>query len=310
MDGYMEKRVNSESGLGLVLNTNRHYSKSWVSASTYYLIEEIIRLFKPVIIDAQKTYEENKNILSKIISMEPGWGAPNINYGKNHGKLIGVFLSDPHSKTSWFKKYFEDNDISFVLSYYYSPFLYHFPNFDRSKIVHFPWSVPDRFIENDNVVLHNNGISIFGGKDSDAYDMRNWCRSFDFINCYNYSGVENKVLSDEKYYFWLRQFDAIVAAGSTNPKYDLVTPKYFEILSSGALLIGQECTDLDLLGINDTNALLFNKTNFISKCKYFLSHPDEFLTVRKNGLSLIKNKHSHSQRMKYLAKLMDLKMYE
>jgi len=110
-------------------------------------------------------------------------------------------------------------------------------------------------------------------------------------------------MANEEYYFWLRKFDAIVAAGSSQQIYNMVTPKYFEIPSAGALLVGQYCEDLDTLGFDETNSLLFTKNDFLEKIHQYKTRPEEFLTVRENGSALIKLKHKLSDRMKTIIKL-------
>lgn len=285
--------------IGFCINYQMHSERRWVSALTYYLVEAIINEFNPIIIQNQSDYEHAKNSLTNIISMEVGWAAPKIEYGINHNKMIAMFVSDPHNKINWLEKYVEDNSLSYVYSYYEHPFFYHFPKFPPEKFIHLPWAIPDKLLSPKNrIVLRNNGVAIFGGKKSDAYDIRNWCRNFDFVTSYDYSGVENKVMSDQEYFHWLSTLDAIIAAGSSNPAYDLVTPKYFEILSSGALLIGQYCKDLKILGINSSNSIVFTKDTFKKSCIDYLKFPKKYKDRRTKGLSLIASKHLISHRIK------------
>jgi len=271
-----------------------------VSAFSPYLVDAIIKEFNPIIISSQSEYWFHKEKLKYILSMEPGWAAPKIVYDRHLHHKIGVFVSDPHNKKDWFQRYIEDNDIEFALSFYERPFFFHFPNFAKSKFRHFPWAVPDQFISDNEITVRNNEVAIFGGKNSDAYDVRNWCREQPCVKEFDLSGVENKKFNDEAYYLWLRKFDAIVAAGSSDQKYDLVTPKYFEIASSGALLMGQDCKDLGTLGFNETNSLIFNTDDFIGKVQQYKTHPEKFIAVREKGRNLIIQKHKLSDRIKYL----------
>jgi len=295
--------IGNKSDFGLVINWKFHLQHKWVSAFSPYLVEAIIDEFDPIIISSQSGYWFHKDKLNYILSMEPGWAAPKIVYDPDLHCRIGVLVSDPHNKKDWFQRYIEDNNIAFVLSFYERPFFYHFPNFPQGRFRHFPWAVPDPFISDSEITVRNNEVAIFGGKNSDAYDVRNWCREQPGVQEFSLSGVENKEFSDEAYYLWLRKFDAIVAAGSSDPKYDLVTPKYFEIASSGALLVGQSCKDMETLGFDETNSLIFTQGDFLEKVQHFRAHPETFIPVREKGRNLILQQHKLSDRIKYLRKL-------
>lgn len=297
------KNLKKKSDIGYAINWRFHERKKWVCALTPNLVDAIAKEFDPIIISSQWEYELNKKKLKYIIASEPGWSGPKINYDKKQKHIIGVFVSDPHNKTGWFQEYVQKNEISFVLSQYYYPFFYHFPDFPRRKFVHFPWAVPDQFLSSHRIMARSPEIAIYGGSASDAYDVRNWCRQQPGITSYSNSGVENKVMTDADYFQWLVGFDAIVAAGSSNQKYDLVTPKYFEIASAGALLIGQYCKDLDLLGFNESNALLFTKETFLERVQAYRKAPEKYIAARENGRELIKQHHLITHRIDLLKSL-------
>lgn len=287
----------SKKEIGLVVDWEFHTKNKWVSAFGNYFANTFINEFEPYIIDSQKAYNKNKKNLKYILSFEPGWAAPKIKLDNDLDAVKLVMMSDPHLHSEERLQYFMDNDFSYVLSLYKSPFFYHLKNFPKDKFIHFPWAVPDQFINKNPIEVRGDEVAIFGGKGSDAYDVRNWCREQPGITSYEFSGTENKKLSDEEYYLWLRRFDAIVAAGSSNPIYDLVTPKYFEIASSGALLVGQYCSDLEVLGFNETNTLIFTKENFNEKIKKYKSNPREYIEIRKEGINLIEKRHKISDRI-------------
>jgi hypothetical protein len=299
-------QIFKKSDWGLLINWKFHEQNRWVCAQTPYFINAIIREFNPIIISSQIEYELHKRKLRNIISMEPGWGVPKINYDKKQKHTIAVFVSDPHNKANWFCDYIDNNEIDFVFSYYYYPFLYHFPQFDRSKLIHMPWAIPDEFIiDPDSIINHNqNKIHIFGGSMSDAYDTRNWCRKFPFVEDHQNSGCENKIMSDEEYFRWGQQYDAIIAAGSLSEKYQLVTPKYFEIAAGGSLLFAQYCTDLALLGFDSTNCITFNRNNFEQHALDYLKNQDGYNDIRRNGCVLIKNRHKISNRIEKIKLIM------
>lgn len=298
----MEKKI--IGNLGFILDTEHHKKNKWVSAGTHFLVEEIIKEFKPVIINSQEKYEQNKHKIDKIFSLEPGWGAPKINYSDAKNKTIGILVSDPHNKKDWLEKYVDDNNINYVFSYYKSPFFRHFPSFNKNKFVHFPWFIPNQKINQIKIDKPQGKVSIFGGKNSDAYDFRNWCRRQKHVTNYENSGVENKKMSDDEYYLWLRTQECIIAAGSSKSKYGLVTPKYFEIPSAGALLMCQFCQDLKELGFNSNNCIFFkNRIDFKQKIKKYIKNPEEYIEKRLLGFELIKNKHTLKNRIGLIKKI-------
>lgn len=291
------------TNFGLVISWKFHQENKWVSALTPYLVNEIIKEFNPLIISSQLEYEIFKKRIKFLISMEPGWSAPKLRYDTTLNTIKAVFYSDPHNNTKEREKYFFKNKFDFVFSYYYYPFFYHFKNFPKKHFVHFPWSIPDKFVSQHKIKVRNTDVAIFGGTASEAYDIRNWCRQQSCVKNFNYSGVENKQLSDKEFFKWMSSFDAIVAAGSSKPIYDLVTPKYFEIASSGALLVGQYCKDLKLLGFNENNSLIFTKENFLQKIKEFKQKPDNYLKIREEGRKLVSKRHRLSERIKMIKKV-------
>ena len=297
------KNVTLKTDVALVIDWQFHKKRKWVSIFTPYLVDAFIDVFEPLIISSQLEYEVFKKKIKFVLSMEPGWAAPKLSYDVSLKQTICVMASDPHNKTHWFQDYVIKNDISYVLSQYYSPFFYHFPYFPVERFVHFPWAVPDQFISNREVAARDDRVVVFGAQHGKAYDVRNWCREQEGVASYENSGVENRMFSDQEYFSWLEGFDALVAAGSSDPRFNLVTPKYFEIPASGALLVGQQCSDLERLGFNDNNALLFMPEDFIDKHDLYRNSNEKFLQVRRNGLDLIKQRHLLSNRLKHIENL-------
>lgn len=299
-------QYSSNTRFALIINWKFHKQNKWVSALTPYIVDAIIKEFNPIIISSQLKYNLVKNKLKYIISMEPGWAAPRIEYDRKIDCEKAVFYSDPHYEPEQRFKYFMDNHFDFVFSYYKSPFFRHFKNFPEDKFVHMPWAIPNDLISKHQISNRNNDVVIFGAQHSEAYDIRNWCRMQNSVIAYDNSGVENKKMTDKEYFSWLAQFDAIVAAGSSNPDYNLVTPKYFEIASSGALLIGQYCNDLEDLGFNNTNSLLFSKEDFTEKVNYYKVNPDKFLNIRRAGRKIIEERHKVSDRIKLMKRVFEI----
>lgn len=296
------KLFRRKSDIGLVIDWPFHKANQWYVALTPYLINQVIDIFNPRIISNQEDYDSQKHNCTKIISIE--LGIPKIKYDVGIQCKKYLFHSDPHYEVQKRSDYFIENRFDYVLSFYKSPFFYHNPDFDKKKFIHFPWSIPDEFIRQDEILVRNSDVVIFGAAKHDAYDVRNWCRQQPGVTNFNYSGVENKQLVGKPYFDWIRQFDAIIAAGSSSPEFDLVTPKYFEIAASGALLFGQYCEDLSSLGFDETNSVIFTKNDFLEKLDMYKSYPQKYLEIRRNGRALILARHKLSDRIKLLKELL------
>lgn len=287
---------------GLVLDIDFHLSNKWVVALTPYWMNAIINEFNCVIIRDQKDYDEYKDVLDVIISTSPGWSAPHIEYEKEKPKLKYIIIGDPHREQAEKQQYFVKNDFSYALVHYFNPAIFHLNKISKEKILHCAWPVSDELIAKTDIINRNQDkILIFGAAEHKAYETRNWCKNFDFVENFHYSGVENKELFGSPYFRWLEQFDAAIAAGSLEKKYQLVVPKYFEIASAGCLLFAQEAEDLKLLGFKDNiNCIIFNKENFEEKARDYLRNKEGYLAIREAGRNLIRERHTVSKKIEWL----------
>lgn len=290
--------------VGLVLDLEFHYRNRWVSAVTPYMMDALIRDIPCVVIRSQEEYDAWKDHLDAVISTEVGWSAPSLRYDPGKPPVKYILLSDPHRDPEGRQKYILGNSFSYILAYYHFPTLYHFRDIPAERIVHFPWAIPDEHICDDPVEMRGDDfLLIHGGSKSGAYELRNWCRRFDFVKNADHSGVENKILSDKGYFDWLRGNDAAIAAGSLAPEYRLVIPKYFEIAAMGCLLFAQEAEDLALLGFRDgENCVVFNQQTFLQKATSYLADREAYVPVRERGRKLIAERHTVSSRVDFLKK--------
>lgn len=295
--------------VGLVIDKAFHDSNRWVSATTPYLVNKIMNHFKCSIITSQVEYELSLPEVDVILSMEPGWAAPLINFNRTKAikdelsrKCSFILYSDPH-KDKWREDYFLKNNLDYILAYYDSPTKYHFSKVPHNRIVHFPWCVPDHWIPHNLITCKNqNKLAIFGAQHHDAYTTRNWCRQFSFVENNNLSGVENKILSSEEYILKLQTYDAAIAAGSEDLKYRLTMPKYFEIPATGSLLFAQVTDDLEKLGFRHMeNCVTFSQSSFESIARDYFADPESYLSIRNAGRELIRQRHSLSTRVKELS---------
>ena len=297
--------------VGLILFKQRHYEKKWTCALTPRLVEGILERLNCAWVESQQDYEQCIDEVDAFISMEPGWAAPILEFTRTRALRIKlaekpafIFMSDPHYG-KWRQKYFLKNRFDYILAFYYFPTLFHFRKIPAERLIHFPWSLPDEWIFRGDITYSGETrIACFGAGNHEAYSIRNWCRTFPFVEGTYNSGVENKVMTDEEYIDWLRNKDAVIAAGSDDPKYMLTTPKYFEIAASGALLFAQYTEDLERLGFQHmVNCVIFNRDNFVELSEEYLGNPESYLQIRKAGVDLIRQRHSLSQRLSFLEEL-------
>jgi phenylacetate-coenzyme A ligase PaaK-like adenylate-forming protein/spore maturation protein CgeB len=282
-----------------------HEGRRWTSICTPRLIEGILSRFECRILQNQGDYERELDDLEAVLSLEPLWGAPMIEFGRTPAlrekfRSIPSYVinSDPHDKL-WRQSYFLGNEIDFFLTYYYYPTLYHMRRLPPERLVLLPWAVPDEFIGNEEIVYRGGEkLSCFGAAQHEAYVVRNWCRGFPFVESTSNSGVENAVMSNEEYMRWLASKDAAIAAGSEDPKYRLTVPKYYEIAAAGALLFAQETDDLAFLGFRHMeNCIVFTRNNFEQLAREYLAEPADYLDIRRAGRELIRRRHSLSARL-------------
>ena len=295
-----------DSDVGLVLNWNFHRNNRYVCAVDPYFVQGLIDAFEPVIISTQRQYDACKESLNYVLSPKPGWAAPMLDYDTQQDHEIGIFVSDPHNSKTWVPEFVAENEIEYVFSYYYHPFLKHMPESVHDKLVHLPWAIPEKFLVDPDAITYQNQdeLHLFGASGSEAYDTRDWCRQFHFVRSHENSGVQNPVMSDREYFDWLTEFDAMIAAGSLSEKYQLVTPKYFEIAGAGSLLFAQYCDDLEQLGIDDSNAVIFDKENFKERSQQYLENPEQYLDRRRRGAELIRERHTIADRIETIRETM------
>lgn len=293
--------------VGFVLEREFHDQNRWTSITTPCLINGILNRFEIRWIQNQADYEAQLGDVEVLLSLEAGWGAPTLDLTRTPAlreKLKSIpsymFYSDPHGKR-WREDYVL-NGLDFVLAFYDAPTRHHFRRLPVECLVHFPWAIPDSWIGRGPLTCGGAPqLTVFGASEHEAYDLRNWCRTFPFVESFVNSGCENKAMTDEGYFNWLASRDAVIAAGSDDPRYRLTTPKYFEIATVGALLFAQETDDLEKLGFRHRdNCIVFNRSNFETLARAYLRAPREYLQIRSRGRELIRRRHALSVRLAFL----------
>jgi hypothetical protein len=296
-----QKQVGKQSSYGVVFNWGHNLNDRWIVTTYPFLAERLIERFDPIIITNQRCYEDHVDELDHIFAYEPNCRkAATLEYQSDKHETICVMASDPDNKTDWFGEYTRRNNVDHILTPYYSPFRYYFPDIDESRIVHFPWAVPeDVIIDPSEIQFHgDDNIHIFGAFGREIYELRQWCRQHDFVRECGDSASRDQSLGHHTYYQWLQNFDSIIAAGSLKDKWKFVFAKYYEIPASGALLFAQYCDDLERAGFTERNCVIFDsKENFRDKADEYLNDPESFMDRRKRGVKLIRERHTVEDRV-------------
>jgi hypothetical protein len=243
-----------------------------------------------------------------VVSLEPKYNAPSIKFSSSHKKAI-IFLSDSHSK-EWLPEYLKNNNITDILTPYKKTLLYtgYASLLNESNIHSFPWSVPSHLTDNITISLKNNEVLGFGQTGSIVYDLRDWSFNTGLLVTFDYAGSGNYKFKGDEYFRWLREnFDACVVAMSSEKLYNYTVAKFFEIPSQGLLLFAFPSVDLEDFGfVDEVNCIFVNKDNFHEKIEKYKENPQKYFEIRKNGLELIKLKHTVSERLKYLTTLIEV----
>lgn len=308
------KNRETDSSVGLVVNWGFHHFDQWPVAEYPFLVRAIVDRFDPIVIPSQQAYQRQKHRLDAIIAFEPDqWMAPRISYDTSCNHRIGLITGHPHTKGEWFPKYIRSNDIDSILCRYYQPFVHYFPELASECLVHFPWSMPEAFvIDPDEIRCHDQSeLHVFGTYGHEMYDTREAVREYPFVNTsmrYDSGHTVSKPLGFKDYYRWCRNFDAMVAAGSLEPKYQYTFAKYFEIPAAGSLLFAQYCEDLERLGFDGSNSVIFDSLDaFEQKADAYLEDPSAYLPKRRRGAELIRSRHTVSDRIETLQDVLHIR---
>lgn len=292
---------NNDSAYGLVLNWGLHKRDHWTAAWYPFFVKRFIEHFDAQIITSQRSYERKADDLEYLFAFgSRNKKGPTLKYDTNLDQTVLLFVSDPHNRSEFLERYIKNNEIDRVVSPYYRPVLHHLPGLEEERLEHFPWPVPAEFVVDPAEVeyLGDDVLRVSGAGGSEAYEVRDWIREQPMVKGYQNSGTQNKVMSNEEYYEWLRNFDCQVAAGSLKDHWQYVVPKYYEIAAAGSLLFAQYCRDLDRVGFNESNSVIFHsREEFTEKAEDYLENPQSYLDRRRRGAKLVSERHTIANRL-------------
>ena len=296
---------NYNSNIVFVTSLDFYHNKKWQVASQAILWYKFVEENNAILCGSSLSYLLFFKNKKHIVSLEPKYNAPTINFDKFHDKVI-ILLSDSHSK-QWLPNYLKMNSVTDIITPYRKTLIdTKYADFLKDSHIHsFPWSVPEHLVKNITISQQNDKVLGFGQSGSEVYDLRDWTFNTNLLDTFNYAGSGNYKFKGDDYFKWVRTYDASVVAMSTKKLYNYTVAKYFEIPSQGLLLFAFPSVDLEDFGFKDSeNCIFVNKTNFHEKIKEYQSNPQNYLEIRKNGLELIKSKHTINSRLSYLKNLL------
>jgi hypothetical protein len=297
----------NDSAYGLVLNWGLHKRDHWTAAWYPFFVERFVERFDPQIITSQQSYERKADDLKYLFAFgSRNKKGPTLDYDTDLDQTVLLFVSDPHNRSKFLDRYIKDNEINRVVSPYYNPVLHHLSDLDEKRLEHFPWPVPKEFVVDPAEVEYQGDdvLRVSGAGGSEAYELRDWVREQPMVQGYQNSGTQNKVMSNEEYYEWLRNFDCQVAVGSLKDHWQYVVPKYYEIAAAGSLLFAQYCRDLERVGFDESNSVIFHsREEFKEKAEAYLEEPETYLDRRRRGTELITEHHTIEDRLAQIEEL-------
>lgn len=294
-------QYDKDSTYGLVLNWGLHERDHWTAAWYPFFVKRFVEYFDATIITSQRSYKRKADDLEYIFAFgSRNKKGPTLSYDTDLDQTVLLFVSDPHNRSEFLERYINDNEIDRVVSPYYQPVLYHLPGLEEERLEHFPWPVPEKFVVDPQEIEYrgDNVLRVSGAGGSEAYELRDWVREQPMVEGYQNSGTQNKVMSNQEYYEWLRNFDCQVAAGSLKEHWQYVVPKYYEIAAAGSLLFAQYCRDLERLGFDESNSVIFHShEEFTEKAEAYLKDPEAYLDRRRRGAELVAERHTIGNRL-------------
>lgn len=300
-------QYDNDSAYGLVLNWGLHRQDHWTAAWYPFFVKRFIEHFDAQIVTSQRSYERKADDLEYLFAFgSRNMKGPTLNYNTELNQTTLLFVSDPHNQSEFLDRYIKDNEIDRVVSPYYHPVLHHLTNLEEERLEHFPWPVPGEFVVDPAEVEHQNDdvLRVSGAGGSEAYEVRDWIREQPMVKGYQNSGTQNKIMSNQEYYEWLRSFDCQVAAGSLKNHWQYVVPKYYEIAAAGSLLFAQYCRDLERVGFDESNSVIFHsRKEFTEKAEAYLEDPEAYIDRRRRGTKLIAEHHTIADRLDQIEEL-------
>jgi len=275
----------------------KYFTENWDEDLENYDI--IMIWYMQQVIDQRKF---RKSVLMKLLKLQPKYKYRIFDYTEDIHRLKDFFQIDLRD----YKEKFSKKTKNFIILRYDTPAQKYFSNCNYYVI---PFSIEPsiipRFNENPkkSILITGCVIQRVYPKRHIIYRLRNKYP----MDVLVHPGWENKMKHD---YFGKKYFDKIneyiaspCCCGSVN--YNYLVAKYFEIPSTGCLLIayvGPIKKELEALGFKDMeNMISFDDSNVREKLDFITNqdNKDEIDRIRLNGYKLIKDRHTHQTRFDF-----------
>lgn len=185
-----------------------------------------------------------------------------------------------------------------ILSQTYEYFAKLYPQF-LSKFELFPlfFSPHDRYTK----LLFNNKPKIsclLSGSVNEIYPLRLFIKNNIKVGTIRY---ESPIHVGDNYANLLHSYFCCVTSSSI---FNYVLAKHFEIPATGALLLANETSDLERVGLVPYHHYIpITKENVFIKIKQCLENTDDYTGIRKEGMEFVRKNHSVINRIDQLKKV-------
>ncbi|MFC7394380.1 glycosyltransferase [Scopulibacillus cellulosilyticus] len=215
----------------------------------------------------------------------------------------GIIMHDLKYKMHLRKSFIEQENVRHIFSIYRDPFIKYFGEF-QDRMIWFPHHVPDSIFK-DYSLPKTTDILMSGALWPHIYPFRNKMYQvlkshpqFKYIPHPGYQDVNEQnsdIFVGERYAKLINQSKIFLTCDSAE---HFALLKYYEVLASGTLLLAPSNPELQELGFEDGKTIVeINEENFMEKIQFYLQHDHERELIVKQGLNMVKERHTTAKRV-------------
>ena len=266
-----------------------YYGKGYKKSSSFYLPEILKQVDKPdIIFSSVFAYASMFSGYEKINNI------PKIHWEVDYVLPKGTYCGTIHVQDPFYHK--ANFDLMFGVTKRMVMDMKN--NKVAKKVFWLPFSVCTDKYKNLNLEKEIDVMSVFLVKDY-LYPRRTYLQ--EFVKILPYKTFTNYVIHEE----YIKKINQSKIFITSNNLYASLNMKYTEIMSCGTLLFADRPEDLDDIGFKDGEHLIIYKNwkDLKSKLKYYLRNDKEREEIAKNGMKLVREKHSNETRIKEMMEI-------
>lgn len=324
--------------LGLIVDKKRFINMDYTPVTNNSLWQQLLTL-NPIMLYNQDDYDKNKEKIDTFIVIG-GWYGYNINVESNKHNAI-IISGDAHDRPYNMKifNFLYKMKKFYHLANYVQAYIYEINEITKeskiekfserqnehiNNIYDFYHSVHENDVINENDIQYRDqnmivspGVCHSFTADDEIYSSRSWTRMQPYVKTLPLH-ADNRISAHKdtegRKNDWLNllgEYDAVVVTCSFSHPHSksMLVGKVPEVLARGCLLfVGQEANYNSESGLIDNyNCIIFTKNNFNEKVEEYIKNraDKKYLEIRKNGVKLIKKKHTHNHRMQIIKTLLE-----